>query len=398
MAVGGRKNDLDLFFLDNPDEVPDNIRALFESLGNVSRDHVGPITHFDGLILVSGKAGRTGGLALAGHDIFISYCRDDRPAAQHFAACFAREGFTVWWDAVLRSGQTFDEVIEKELRAAKAVVVLWSPRSVKSRWVRAEATLADRSEKLIPVIIEACNRPIIFELTQAAPLADWTGDTSDRRWQELVSDLRGLVGGSNDAEPAPALAIADARSPVAQPVKTNAQASQAIEEALALAIKRLNKVPGSALASPTPLEDEQTQFFRRSDAYRLQESDTVHYLQKLDGDNQETKFVVGPSGLKIGRTAPANIIVADSGVSRAHCLVELSGELVRVSDLNSTNGTFIDEKRIDRSEILAVGSVLRVGKVSFEHEIRARAEMPAQDEARGFSAEAKPREARLARS
>src|SRR5688500_12280449 len=77
-------------------------------------------------------------------DIFISYTREGRSAARHFAECFTAEGFTVWWDAVLRSGQTFDEVIEKELRAAKAAVVLWSPRSVASRWVRAEATLADQ--------------------------------------------------------------------------------------------------------------------------------------------------------------------------------------------------------------------------------------------------------------
>ena len=87
---------------------------------------------------------------MSGRDIFISYSREDRPAARHFAESFAREGFSVWWDAVLRSGETFDEVIEKELRAAKAVVVLWSPRSVASRWVRAEATLADRGNKLVP--------------------------------------------------------------------------------------------------------------------------------------------------------------------------------------------------------------------------------------------------------
>ena len=344
------------------------------------------------------KSVEQGEFCVAGHDIFISYCRDDRPAAQHFAACLAQEGFSVWWDAVLRSGQTFDEVIEKELRAARAVVVLWSPRSVSSRWVRAEATLADRSDKLVPVIIESCDLPIIFELTHGAALADWTGDTSDRRWQGLVSDLRDLVGGSNDVGLAPVEAAAAASAPIAKPAETYQEESQAIEEALALAIKRLNKVPGSAISGPLPLEDDQTQFFRRSDEYLLRESDTVHCLQKLDGEEQATRFVVSPSGLKIGRTAPADIIVAGSGVSRAHCLIELAGEQVRVTDLNSTNGTFIDNKRIERSEILTVGSVLRVGNVSFEYEIRARADMPPHGNPISFNPGRQPREAKLARS
>lgn len=299
---------------------------------------------------------------------------------------------------MLRSGQTFDEVIEKELRAAKAVVVLWSPRSVTSRWVRAEATLADRSDKLVPVIIEACDLPIIFELTHAAALANWTGDTSDRRWQGLVSDLRGLVDGSNDVGLAKAAPVAAAPAPIVKPAESYREESQAIEAALAQAIKRLNKVPGSALPGMPPPEDEQTQFFRRSDGYHLGEKELVHCLQILDGEAQVTRFVVGPNGLKIGRTAPADIIVAGSGVSRAHCLVEMSGDHVRVSDLNSTNGTFIDDKRIEGSEILTVGAVLRVGNMSLEHEVRARADMPNAGDPISFNPGVKPREARLARS
>ena len=89
----------------------------------------------------------------------------------------------------------------------------------------------------------------------------------------------------------------------------------------------------------------------------------------------ETRSVVTPAGIRIGRTAPADIIVTGSAVSRAHCLVELAGDKLRVTDLNSTNGTYIDNKRIERSAILAVGSILRVGNVSFEHEVRTRAEM-----------------------
>ena len=304
----------------------------------------------------------------------------------------------MWWDAVLRSGQTFDEVIEKELRAAKAVVVLWSPRSVGSRWVRAEATLADRSDKLVPVIIESCNLPIIFELTHAAALAGWTGDTSDLRWQGLISDLRGIVDDSNDDGVAPVEAASAKPAPFAKSAESYQDESKAIEEALALAIKQLNKVPGSTRSGPLPPDDEQTQFFRRSDEYRLRESDTVHCLDQLGGEEPATSFEVSPSGLKIGRTAPADIIVAGAGVSRAHCLVELAGDQLRVSDLNSTNGTFIDNQRIDDSELLSIGSVLRVGNMSFKYQIRARADMPPHGDPISFNPGKQPREARLARS
>ena len=101
-------------------------------------------------------------------DIFLSYNREDSDTARRFAEGLEREGFSVWWDQTLRSGEAYDEVTEAALKSAKAVVVLWSPRSVVSRWVLAEATIADRNKTLVPVMIEPCERPIMFELTQTA--------------------------------------------------------------------------------------------------------------------------------------------------------------------------------------------------------------------------------------
>ena len=77
-------------------------------------------------------------------DIFLSYAHDDVVTARRFAEGLAREGFSVWWDVSLRSGDAFDATIEAALRSAKAVVVLWSATSVHSRWVRAEATVAEQ--------------------------------------------------------------------------------------------------------------------------------------------------------------------------------------------------------------------------------------------------------------
>src|SRR5664279_226579 len=126
-------------------------------------------------------------------DIFLSYSRDDQATARRFAEGFEREGFSVWWDATLDAGQAYDEVTEKALDEAKAVVVLWSKTSVASRWVRAEATQADRNKTLIPVMIEPCTRPIMFELTHTADLSQWTGDESDKGWHSYLDGLRRFV-------------------------------------------------------------------------------------------------------------------------------------------------------------------------------------------------------------
>jgi adenylate cyclase len=134
-------------------------------------------------------------------DVFISYARADAAVARRFADAFGAAGFTVWWDDALRSGEAFDESIERALREASAVVVLWSTSSVVSRWVRAEATLADRNRKLVPVMIESCERPIMFELTHTSDLSKWDGEATDANWQGLLIDVRRLVDAQSPPSP-----------------------------------------------------------------------------------------------------------------------------------------------------------------------------------------------------
>ena len=148
------------------------------------------------------------------NQIFLSYNREDQAVAKVFAEGFTRAGMSVWWDTALRSGEAYDEVTEAALRGAKAVVVLWSPRSVVSRWVRAEATLADRSKTLVPAMIEACERPIMFELTQTADLSRWHGDDADRVWQGFVADVRRFVEAARaEASPLPQPTLLSPNSP-----------------------------------------------------------------------------------------------------------------------------------------------------------------------------------------
>jgi hypothetical protein len=369
---------------------------------------------------------------VSGPDIFISYNRQERTAARLFAESFEKEGFSVWWDAVLHSGETFDEVIERQLRAAKAVVVLWSPRSVTSRWVRAEATQADRANKLVPVMIEPCTLPIIFELTHTADLSDWKGERSDAVWHSLISDLRRHIGPPKEeapaqpaqekqpeanqpiapvaappvqaAPPAPAPAPsmeAQSEKRAAEPEKQEDEAKakgNAVKEELAHPLDKVGKAQDSVLREATPAEESQARFFRQSDAFRQTEGPNIHCLRRVHGPDGEAPYVVGPAGLKIGRTAPADIIVSEPSVSRQHCVIEIAADKVRVSDLNSTNGTYIDNNRVDGSQILPVGSILRVGNVSFEHEVHDRAAFEQQNYPLGFNLGHGDREPRTART
>jgi TolB-like protein len=132
-------------------------------------------------------------------DVFLSYSREDKAIASRFAEGLRREGFDVWWDQTLHSGDPYDRLTEQALRDSKAAVVLWSRNSVDSRWVRAEATMADRRGILVPVMVGDCERPLMFELTQAAELAHWKGDQSDPAWCAFIADVRRFVSGEAGA-------------------------------------------------------------------------------------------------------------------------------------------------------------------------------------------------------
>lgn len=87
-------------------------------------------------------------------DVFISYSHADREIAEGLAKFLDSLGYEVWWDYELVGGSNFRDQILEQLRAAKAVVVIWSQYSVdasRSKWPREEAAEAERLKTLVPV-------------------------------------------------------------------------------------------------------------------------------------------------------------------------------------------------------------------------------------------------------
>ena len=306
-----------------------------------------------------------GGMPLTATDIFLSYSRDDRAKARLVATCLEREGFSVWWDAEIHSGESFDMVIERQLDEARVVLVMWSPSSVKSRWVRAEAASADRLGKLVPITIEPCIRPIIFELMHTVELCHWNGDVADPAWGQLLLDLhRNLRSRGGESAAAP-VSVAPAPTPVsAAPSPPSREPDGGAASAF----------PSFAASAPADQdEDDETYAATQFASFEPEPAGPEHFLHLVVDGRTEQQFPVGRAGLRIGRTAPAEVVLSDKHVSRRHCQVEFEGENLVVVDLGSTNGTFVDDLKVIDRAVLPVGSVLKVGQCELVHAMRTSA-------------------------
>src|SRR5215831_19512809 len=100
----------------------------------------------------------------------------------------------------------------------------------------------------------------------------------------------------------------------------------------------------------------------------------VHCLELIEGFDFGRIFVVGSQGVTLGRTSPADIVLNDSEVSRAHCRVTVLDDRMLVTDLGSTNGTFLDGVPVSEPTSVPLGAVLRLGRQSLKHECRTERE------------------------
>jgi hypothetical protein len=124
--------------------------------------------------------------------------------------------------------------------------------------------------------------------------------------------------------------------------------------------------------------DEQTRIMTVAGRLSLTSDERVHFLELVHGLDGR-RYVVDAVGATLGRRAPADIVLADSEISRAHCRLAVRDGELWVRDLGSTNGTFVNGERLGGAVVLPVGGILQVGAQLLKHECRSRREYVESD-------------------
>ncbi|MGH8413716.1 MAG: TIR domain-containing protein [Gammaproteobacteria bacterium] len=137
-------------------------------------------------------------------DVFVSYARADKARVAPLVAAIEAKGWSVWWDPEISPGQEFDDQIDAEIDAAKAVLVVWTPTSVASRWVRGEAREAAERNILVPVRFEQARLPMDVRAIHTTDLDGWGEDPASPQVQEFLRALGAMIARMQAAQSAKA--------------------------------------------------------------------------------------------------------------------------------------------------------------------------------------------------
>ena len=88
-------------------------------------------------------------------------------------------------------------------------------------------------------------------------------------------------------------------------------------------------------------------------------------LVVIYGQDLGKKYRFNRDRLTIGRSSKSDIHIDEESVSRSHCRIERYDNEIRIKDLGSTNGTYVNDSQADET-VLRDGDLIKIGRTIFK--------------------------------
>lgn len=262
--------------------------------------------------------------------IFISYSKKNKNYADKLAKKLLDEGFDIWIDARIESGENWWNAIMKALRECDAFIVIMTPEAEDSAWVAREIAIADSLEKpVFPLLLKGSTN-----------LVD-----SDRWSIYVVTQYENVLDGT-----LPSTAFYERLEKFVK--RHHHQSGQEL-----VAKDYLQKMPLAVTQLSSEVSDEEL-FPQMPDGNIIV---TSHQLIILHGMKSGNIFKITKETISIGRDIENDLCFDYSDISRHHCRLIYKNNTYWIQDLGSTNGTFINGQPILKEERLKDRDYIRCG-------------------------------------
>lgn len=123
-------------------------------------------------------------------DIFISYARLDRERVAPLKQALDGLGLNSFFDIDgLDGGDTFPDVLDREVKNAKVVLGCWTPHALQRDWVKAECAIAHEQKTLVPLEFDPLGPidvPAAFFRLQRVNVSTWRGESKHDGWLSAI--------------------------------------------------------------------------------------------------------------------------------------------------------------------------------------------------------------------
>ena len=133
-----------------------------------------------------------------------------------------------------------------------------------------------------------------------------------------------------------------------------------------VAFARKNSLPHDIhLARTSKVQDAEAPLDRKRITEPLPRGPMLTPYYLLAEGQPAKKLEIHKGTATIGRNEACDIILADVQVSRRHCILQITSQGLRFRDLNSSNGSMVNGKKV-KEGLLKVGDKLKVGNSLLE--------------------------------
>lgn len=131
---------------------------------------------------------------LGPNHVFLSFKTEDIEIAKKFRDALVQTGYTVWFQEDLQCGHEWHGDIDTAIQGAGAIVVIWTSKSIKSPWVRHEASQAIARGNYAPVRVERLALESPYDRSQASDVFDFGEDMKQQPgFKDLHRRLKELM-------------------------------------------------------------------------------------------------------------------------------------------------------------------------------------------------------------